>query len=231
LLKTIIGKASIDTKAKILLLRETVANLHVKMNEFGGDVRKFNTYVETIRDALAGRGQQVDELVAHLFRAYEQVNDDQFRTYVNSKRDKYDEDGEITADELMRLAQSKYDLIKHRAEASTLTGGNPKDKIIALEAEIQALKATMNRPNRTPRKERDSQAWKKIKPKPTEPQTKTHKSRQYHWCKKHQAWTAHTNEECRLKVDKSDTETEDKDANDQMILAKAYSAIISSSDE
>jgi hypothetical protein len=125
LLKVIIGKASIDTKAKVLLLRETVANLHIKIGEYNGDVRKFNIYVDSIRDALAGRGQSVDELVTHLFRAYETINDEQFKAYIHNKRDKYDDGEELSADQLMSLAQNKFDLIRHRAETESQVRLNP----------------------------------------------------------------------------------------------------------
>jgi hypothetical protein len=79
LFKILIGKASIDTKAKVLLLREVIANLHVKIGEFNGDVCKFNIFVNNTTDELACRGQMADELVTNLFKAYEQINDDQFR--------------------------------------------------------------------------------------------------------------------------------------------------------
>jgi hypothetical protein len=78
LLKILIGKASIDTKAKMLLLREIIAKLHVKIIDFNGDIREFNIFVNNTTDELSGRGQRVDELVTHLFKAYEQINDDQF---------------------------------------------------------------------------------------------------------------------------------------------------------
>ena len=114
LLKTIIGKASIDTKAKVLLLREMISSLHMKMVELNGDVTKFNIHVATVRDSLIGRGQSADELVAHLFKAYDKVNDPQFNTYINSKRDDYDDGTDITADSLMgsvhdRCAQPAHD--------------------------------------------------------------------------------------------------------------------------
>lgn len=226
-LKIIIGKASIDTKAKVLLLRETISNLHVKMNEYGGDVRKFNIYVENVRDALAGRGQTVDELTTHLFKAYEQVSDEQFLMYIRTKRDKYDEEGDISADELMRLAQSKYDLIKHRAEAAALSHPDPKDKIIALEAQLLALKASS--PPRGPagkqskKAGRDPFAWKKVKPKDGDSKIKTVGGKQYHWCDKHKAWTVHSPSECRL--------NDNDDSAEQLVLTAAYNAILTSMDE
>ena len=56
MLKLIIGKASIDTPATMLILRESIANLHSKMSEMKCNVREFNIYVEQQRKLIAGRG-------------------------------------------------------------------------------------------------------------------------------------------------------------------------------
>ena len=54
-----------------------------------GNVREFNTYVEQQVDALAGRGQVVDELIMHLFTAYGTVADDRFARYIESYRNEF----------------------------------------------------------------------------------------------------------------------------------------------
>jgi hypothetical protein len=236
-LKTIIGRASIDTKARVMLLRETVANLHVKINEFNGDVRKFNVFVDQTKEALMGRGESVDELVTHLFRAYEKVNDEEFKRYILTKRDKYDDDGLMTADELMSLAQTKYDLIKHRTEAASLgSNSGSNDKLLALEAELQALKATTtNRAgrNRNRKGTANSQDWKKVKPKHGEAMIKQINRTKYNWCKYHQMWTVHSPDECRLKNEtKGEKEkVKDDEKDEQLTMARAYAAIIQSSSD
>jgi hypothetical protein len=99
-----------------------------------------------------------------------------------NKRDKYDNGEEITADELMGLAQNKIDLIKHRAKTDAVTVKEPNDKILALEAEIVALKAVAAKGKSGGK---DRYAWKKVKPKSNEPATKMVKRKQYHWCRFH----------------------------------------------
>jgi hypothetical protein len=91
-LKLVVGRASIDNRVKILLLRESVSHLYMKMLEQKGNVRLFNEHVSDLVSALSGRGHTVDALVMHLFKAYEQVQDAQFCRYVNSIRDRYDSD-------------------------------------------------------------------------------------------------------------------------------------------
>ena len=119
LLKVIIGKASIDTNAKVLLLRNEVASLPSKMSELKGDIQEFNLYAQRKRDELLCRGQSVDELVAHLFTSYLRSPDENFVRYIQTKKDKYEEDGSVTADELMALALVKHDLIKQQMAAVT----------------------------------------------------------------------------------------------------------------
>jgi hypothetical protein len=187
-LKLLIGKASIDTNAKVLLLREQVSSLHIKMRELKGDVRAFNTYVDQLRTALEGRGQHVDELISHLFKAYEAVPDPNFVRYISNKRDQYDEGIHVpTDDELMLLACNKYDLLGHR---STLPDSND-DLVVALEVKNQ----TQARTGKGKRKNHPE--WKLVKPAPGEPQTKKVGEKTFNWCPYHQLWSIHTAAECK----------------------------------
>jgi hypothetical protein len=236
-LKTIIGKASVDTRQKVLLLRETVSNLHVKMVDLGGDVEKFNVYVDNVRDALAGRGQSVDELTMHLFKAYSKVNDEEFQNFLRNKRDLFDTDDEgdvLQADQLMRAALNKYILIKQRSATDSLSVQDPSEKIIALEAQLKALKGTTDAGNNSNNKRRGrngkkrddaNYAWKKVAPKENEPKVKTVSGKKYNWCPKHSAWTVHTAAECSLKVDDS-TSGKDTSTDERMVLNRAYAAIL-----
>jgi hypothetical protein len=70
-LKSIVGKASFDTNAKVNMLRLKIANLKNTMRvEHNGNVRDFNLYVNSIKEQLTGRGQPASELITHLFDAY-----------------------------------------------------------------------------------------------------------------------------------------------------------------
>jgi hypothetical protein len=191
-LKLLIGKASIDTKAKVLLLREQIANLHTKMGEFKGNVREFNTHVDQLRTALEGRGQQVDELIMHLFRAYEAVPDPNFLRFIQNQRDDYeraDNAVEITVEALMLLACNKYDLLNHR---NSLPGDNG-DSIVALETKTATTEDSKNRR----RKGNHHPEWKLVAPKGTEAKTKKVGAKTFHWCSYHKLWSIHSEKECR----------------------------------
>ena len=98
-LKAIIGRSSIDTNAKVTMLRKRIAKLADTMkNEHKGNVRDFNIYVAEQRDQLRGRGHDVNELLTHLFDAYlNGVNDEEFHRYIESYQNQYD-DGAVIRD-------------------------------------------------------------------------------------------------------------------------------------
>lgn len=233
-LKAIIGRASIDTKAKVLLLRESVSHLHVKIADMKFDIRLFNQYVSELVAALAGRGQETSELVMHLFKAYEQVPDQQFNRYIETVRDRYEEDDpddEVTAIQLMRLAMNKFDLLTHRNALSYTD--DTAEKIVALEARMKALQDEDKKKNETNRrKARPQDAWKYVAPAAGQPTTKKVGKKTYHYCPFHKQWTIHSPAECLLDPSKEKGPVPDKKsegdhtAADKLIINKAYHALI-----
>jgi hypothetical protein len=210
-LKLIIGRASIDTNAKIHMLRQKIANLKTAMrDEFKGNVREFNVHVANLRDQLLGRGQKADELVTHLFDAYLQsVPNEEFKRYVEMHRNLYDDGMMLTAEQLMRYAITKYDTINQRIEV----GQEQEPPVMALQTAVEekrprdggdatstlkALLTKLTEGNRGKRTNRKIPGWKKQAPTGSEPKTKAVNGKQYHWCIKHKMWTIHTATECTL---------------------------------
>ena len=225
----IIGKVSNDTLARILILRASIANLQIKMVELKGNVQEFNTYVEQHVDALAGHGQVVDELIMHLFTAYETVADIPFSRYIENYRNEF-EDGRrsLSADELMHLACQKYDLI---TQNDTYKSVNETDaNVVALPAQVQGKP-------KQPRVYNEADfARKKVPPAKGEPDSKRHGKMKYNWCLKHMLWTLHTTEQCKL--DPTTTSAGEQVAlekkvseQEKLVLAKAMRAIVDSSDD
>ena len=68
-----------------------------------------------------------------------------------------------------------------------------------------------NKKSKKQDKGKNKWAWKEVKPKPGQPLTKTFESKVYHWCKHHQKWTLHTENECRLNEDNNDSTSGDDD--------------------
>ena len=68
----------------------------------------FNRYVKVQRDELAARGETTHDLPMNLFKGYKAASDKAFRSYISKKRDSYEEDGNMTVDQLMTLPMNKF---------------------------------------------------------------------------------------------------------------------------
>ena len=132
----------------------------------------------------------------------------------------------------MALAQTKYDLLKQRAQVDQLSGNDTKEQFVAMQAEIQALKNAAGKPTNKPKGWQKE--WQKVKPKKGDPQTKTVKGKVYHWCVHHQAWTIHNPNECKLAQKttsgKPDTHGSSKSEDPSLVLSRAYQAILAANE-
>ena len=62
------------------------------------------------------------------------------------------------------------------------------------------------------KKDGDKWAWKDKPPKSNQPKKKTVDGKQYHWCRFHEKWTIHSEDECRLNTDQiKNKEKEEKE--------------------
>jgi hypothetical protein len=134
----------------------------------------------------------VDELIMHLFRAYDTVPDPNFRRYIENQRDRYEDGNEdLLAEVLMLLACNIYDLIGHR---SAVPGDNTY-QVVALQAKTSASQEDQTRDNRIQRKAKHPE-WKSIEPSEGEPKVKTVGAKMFNWCPYHKLWSTHTPKEC-----------------------------------
>jgi hypothetical protein len=114
-----------------------------------GNVREFNTHVDTVRIVLEGRVQQSDELHMHFFRANEALPDSNFLRFIQNKRDDYEREdnaNDISIIVPMLLACNKFDLLNHR---STLPGEN-SDCIVLSSGDSKASTNTDGRGRSVP---------------------------------------------------------------------------------
>jgi hypothetical protein len=230
--KLIVGRASIDTNAKVNMIRQKIANLKVALrDEYKGNVRDFNVHVASLRDELVGRGQQVDELVTHLFDAYTQsVPNDEFNRYIEMHRNMYDDGLVLTAEQLMRHAVTKYDTINQRS--NTLREGEPQVLALQVSTEapkiegntdlMKALLAKIGEANKR-KNGRKIPAWKKVAPKTNEALMKVVNNKTFHWCPKHKMWTVHKPAECTLQ---DETEAAATPTNPTLALSKALLSVM-----
>jgi hypothetical protein len=228
LLKTIIGKSTVDTAATVHVLRESVATLASKMVELGSNITAFNLHVTQVHNALLARGEAVPELLYNLFKAYKMCSDSTFATYIEMKQYSFNEGTPMTVDLLMTIALNHYEL---KIENGTWSAMDQKDsKIFALTARLDELSKKPAPKQKAPKQQsnNDRYAWKLVPPKAGEKLTKTVSKKTYHWCPKHVAWTIHTAPECKLLEQQPQ---EDSSSPKSLSMSKAYRAIVDEDDD
>jgi hypothetical protein len=108
LLKIIIRKAHMDTRATVSFIRTSLSSLDTKMMALDSDISKFNAYVKTQVIALEARGETTTDLLVNVFKGYETGQDSEFALFIKRKKDAYDEGGYITVTSLMDAAENKF---------------------------------------------------------------------------------------------------------------------------
>ena len=214
LLKLIISKAHVDSRATVTYIRTSLTELDDKMVQVDSNIETFNFFVRAQIKSLAARGETSSDLLINLFKGYKAANDAEFLDFIRRKENSYEEGDDINTDNLMADAASKF-------RARELTGKwaaptKEQTQILALTAQVEKLtsvkpksKSKSKTPKTTPgappakslkqKKNGHSEwAWKDVMPKEGEPVTKHFKGKDYHIaCKFHpNRWVCHTSEAC-----------------------------------
>ena len=107
------------------------------MIKVNSDIEKFNEHVEDLMDSLTARGEESQDLLANLFKAYAACKDGNFRDYMELKESSFDEGQAFTAEQLMQLAMDKYAILKHKNK--WMAQSEEQKKIVALEAQVSKV--------------------------------------------------------------------------------------------
>jgi hypothetical protein len=206
LLKIIIKKAHVDTRATVSFIRTALSSLDTKIMALDSDISKFNAYVKTQVIALEARGETTTDLLVNVFKGYETAQDSEFALFIKRKKDAYDKGGDITVTSLMDAAENKF---KTRVLLKTWSAPTKEqEQILALTAQVNQLRIPKAAPKKDKRAPKDPSkakqdkdekwAWKKVLPKEGEPVTKVMDGKNYHLeCEHHpNQWVCHTTAEC-----------------------------------
>jgi hypothetical protein len=171
------------------------------------------------------------DLMVNLFKGYGTASDKAFTNYIGKKRDRYKEGGNVNANDLMVFAKNKFLLRTENELWNTPTAADKK--IIALEAQVDALKKHRTTPSNSNGASKDNKlAWKTIRPKTGEPKKKTAGAKTYHWCPRHEALTIHFPEQCEGKRGKPKEADGPKNQGQRALqLSKALQAVVNDGDE
>lgn len=241
--KAIISTAEVETKATVAYTRINLVKLKERMQELKFDVTEFHSYTDKQITTLASHGKTSDDLTVYLFEAYATVPDKEFKDILSRKSTDYHMGAaDLTHHDLMRYAQSCYDVRVANTNSPWMAKSTEELEIEALNASVQDLRATNNKIGKAlqaritkPRKGMPSKkpfspkkgfgarantgkyAWKDVVPKSGDPKTMDKNGKTYHWCPHHKAWTLHTAENCRMSNESEahDAEIEQSDSNDE----------------
>jgi hypothetical protein len=79
-LKVILSRSQTDTMATVEVLQRKVQSLSSKIVEMQGNIVEFHTYIKGLQNDFAAYNVTCDDLPINLFWAYQEVDDEQFRT-------------------------------------------------------------------------------------------------------------------------------------------------------
>lgn len=253
--KLLMSKCQLDTKATVASIREKIRNLDQSIvTKFDCNIKEFNEYVDGLVEGLEARGETISDLLTTLFQAYKKVDDASFKKAIEIKEDSWlhGEADNMTYTGLMAFAEHDYDI---RVDRGTFREPTEDQKqIVALQATINSLKSNngnnsqQTKKNKKKKKKKSDQdkdtesdadtkpkkkksddqwAWKKVKPQDTSI-PKVFNGKTYYWCPKHNAFTLHKPEECRLGDDTSNNSSNGNSNND---TKSSYAAALATIEE
>jgi hypothetical protein len=213
-LKLLLQNSEADTRAIASVVRARLVELpSYIVNEAKQDIVTYNAYVREQVALLTARGEQLSDTLYNLFRAYKACSDEGFLAYIQRFKDRHDEGGTITTDELMTKAEQKYKTLLLDKEWNRPSP--EQEDIIALRAQFEELKkkhakavkatptekrkATFKKGTNGTRTFTGDSAWRSIPPKAGESLTKTVQGKEWKYCSVHKFWCSHTAETCRDK--------------------------------
>ena len=190
LLFRLIQIAIINTRFTVNTICRSLFLLDKHMRKVEYNIDSFNQYVKGQQDTLTSRGESSARLITNLFIAYNIVPDPVFKAYMTNHQDAYmDSKADYTEDKLMEITINKYKILM---EAETWNAPTAQDsQIIALTAEIDALKKIDNQKSIKSCCNKTNIAWKKGPPDNKDQDQKTVGNTTYNWCIHHKYWTVH----------------------------------------
>ena len=148
----IFKKCEVGTTASISVLRSQLQELPKSLKDNGHNIKEFHADVKTKITKLKSYGEDVNDLVHNLFKAFLTAKDPEFtRAIKDERRDFLLGKKVITADELMVFAETLYSLMIE--EDTWGTYQDQEEQIVALTTEMKLLKnQAANKSKNNPKK-------------------------------------------------------------------------------
>jgi hypothetical protein len=138
LFKLLMQKAIIDTRATSSLLHENLSSLDTYMATIKSNIKELNEYVKQNYEGLLARGERCNNIMIKLFKGYMAASDSEFVRYIKTKKDAYDDSGDLTSEALMTLALNNYEMLNKQDAWNAKS--IKQEQIVTLSAELQKIK-------------------------------------------------------------------------------------------
>ena len=89
--KVAVQESYVDINATITAISNRLSSLDLYTPTINNNIKLFNTYVKQQLEALAARGETIQDLLTNLFKEYLAASDRQFNDYIESKLLLYEE--------------------------------------------------------------------------------------------------------------------------------------------
>lgn len=256
LFKYILKASSVHTRATNTMLQQQITALPQYMKTVDYNIEKFHEHATSIQADLAQRAIDAPHLTHHLFQAYREVKNDDFKTWYRHQQDLYDDGTDNNAANmdpatLMDAAENKYKTLVEKGEWTT-TG--LADHILALEAKLVQVNKKKPSTKQQPKgKSNNKKGGKKKDPnpkgeKPAKPdwmtmpptaaeegKSKTVDNKEYWWCTALKCWCRHHPKDCRAnkakQVQSKNKTKNNGDKNKKTKFARALTAALADSDD
>ena len=147
LLQVIMREASVEVTTDPDLVRQELANTHLKFKELGYDIEALNKWVNRKVKQLRANGEQSTDLRTHLFKAYRSSTDKDFKNYISTLKETVRDTGQqLTAKQLMAKAKLKMKDLQ-RERTLDAANANSDDPILALQAQFDKRLSALEKGN------------------------------------------------------------------------------------
>jgi hypothetical protein len=261
LLRVIIQKSSLDSNASTSIIRNKLAKLHLYMPQVKSNIKEFNEYVQELLAGLAVRGETTDDLLVHLFAAYQEVSDHTFRKFAADEEVKYEQGVPMTPEGLMAVMLARWEtltdkdvwnapsheeeqLMVMRTELAALkadkrTGGKA-NLLKKLKEKVELAKKKKNNPKYKGKSFKEDPEWLTNSEKPS-PLTKimNHRNKAWHWCSPETGgkcggrWRVHKPSECKGLVARGEKAAgkDESKSSNELKLMKVLNAVVGDDEE
>ena len=185
-------------------IRRAMCKMHkLKLDDFNYNVHDLINAVIDNKAILTSCGETDNSIVSNLFRILSDAPCPEFKSWVLTNQNVYDDGGTFDLDNFLVSCPNKY--TNFVADGLWKSGEKSKkdlektSEIVALNTRFDNLeKLLMAKHNDKPTQQPAKSGWKVTPPKPGEPWTITKNNKVWNWCKYHQYWTTgHKTDNCR----------------------------------